>query len=273
MRTGIKRVVGVDFTSAPTRDKAIVVADCALGADALTLKAFHAFSDWPAYERWLRGEDDWIGGFDFPFGLPRRFVAAQGWDRSWPAMVESCARLGKEEFSKIAMHAFQSARTPEDKHRETDLRARSESPLKTLANPPVGKMFYEGAWRLLCAGIRLPRLHETSSRKIAVEAYPGLAVARMGERYYKNDKPHSKAANSAARGRILANLKADKDRLFGFRLRVGSKELEAEMDDADGDWLDAALCAMQAAWAWRQGSPGFGLPRDVEPCEGWIAGA
>ncbi len=273
MRSDSKSVIGVDFTSAPKRNKPIVVAICILGRDVLLLKEFRSFTDWPAYEQWLRSDDEWIGGFDFPFGLPRRFVAAQDWDTRWQAMVESCVKVGKDEFSRMAMDAFQSARSPEDKHRATDLKAQSESPLKTLANPPVGKMFYEGAWRLLSAGIHIPRLNETGSPKIAVESYPGLAVSRMSERYYKNDKPHSMEANSSARGRILAALKSDKAQQFGIKLEVGSKELEVRMNDASGDWLDAAICAMQAAWAWKLSGSGYGLPQRVHSCEGWIVSA
>jgi predicted RNase H-like nuclease len=134
-------------------------------------------------------------------------------------------------------------------------------------------MFYEGAWRLLSAGICVPRLNETKSSRIAVEAYPGLAVSRMGERYYKNDKPHSMQANSLARRRILAALKSDEARHFGVRLKVASKDLEAPMNEAGGDWLDAVICAMQAAAAWKAHGAGFGLPAQVDPCEGWIVSA
>lgn len=35
--------------------------------------------------------------------------------------------------------------------------------------------------------------------------------------------------------------------------------------------LDALLCAIQAAWAWTQRDQGFGLPKHVDPLEGWIA--
>lgn len=267
------RVVGVDFTSAPKRDKPVVVAECDLQGDRLALEAFRSFCDWPAYEQWLRTDDTWMGGFDFPFGLPRRFVEAQDLGENWPSVVDHCVLWGKEKFSGVAMKAFQAARTPRDKHRETDLAAKSESPLKTLANPPVGKMFYEGAWRLLAAGIHIPRLNETGSAKIAVEAYPGLAVSRMGERYYKNDKPHSASANAAARKRILGLLDSKEENQFGMRLYVTSPRLRRQMDDASGDWLDAALCAMQAAWAWERRDAGYGLPQSVDPVEGWIVSA
>jgi len=42
-------------------------------------------------------------------------------------------------------------------------------------------------------------------------------------------------------------------------------------DDPSGDSLDALLCAIQAAWSWRQRHNGFGAPHNVDPLEGWIA--
>ena len=38
-----------------------------------------------------------------------------------------------------------------------------------------------------------------------------------------------------------------------------------------GDSLDAVLCLMQAAWASER--PGYGLPADIDPLEGWIVSA
>jgi acyl-CoA synthetase (AMP-forming)/AMP-acid ligase II len=44
-----------------------------------------------------------------------------------------------------------------------------------------------------------------------------------------------------------------------------------QLDDASGDRLDAVLCLVQAAWATAQ--PGYGMPGDVDPVEGWIVTA
>jgi hypothetical protein len=41
-------------------------------------------------------------------------------------------------------------------------------------------------------------------------------------------------------------------------------------DDPGADHLDALLCAVQAAWAWRCRDAGYGLPADLDPLEGWI---
>ena len=46
---------------------------------------------------------------------------------------------------------------------------------------------------------------------------------------------------------------------------------DALVADAQGDLIDALLCLVQAAWASTQ--PGYGLPAEVDPIEGWIVSA
>lgn len=265
----MKKVVGIDFTSAPKRDKKITVAVCALNQD-LHLTTILEFSDWPAYELWLGAEDSWIGGFDFPFGLPERFVKQQGWTGTWPEMVTQCVKGGKERFVRLGMSAFKTAKAPEDKHRRTDLKTGSHSPLKTNANPPVGRMFYEGAWRLLSHGIRIPRLNETASNKVALEAYPGFLAKQLGFHQYKNDKPSNAGKNRKARRDILRALHAGTNPL-AIKVRMPDAIRDRALADGTGDILDAVLCATQAAWASRE--PRFGIPEDVCLCEGWIVTA
>ena len=48
------------------------------------------------------------------------------------------------------------------------------------------------------------------------------------------------------------------------------------LDDPRGDDLDAVLCLVQAAWGLRRADsagPGYGLPVDIDPLEGWIVSA
>ncbi len=263
------KIIGVDFTSAPKHDKKITVAVCDLNRE-LRLKEILEFSDWPAYELWLGATDRWIGGFDFPFGLPKKFVDAQDWPIKWPEMIRKCIGGGKENFVQLAMKAFMAARSLEDKHRQTDLKAESHSPLKTNTNPPVGRMFYEGAWRLLSYGICIPELNETNSDKIALEAYPGLFAKQIGIRLYKNDKPANAKANREARRGIFRALYSGANPL-SIKLRASSSLRDRALKDGTGDVLDAILCAAQAAWASTQ--PRFGIPKNIVPCEGWIVSA
>jgi hypothetical protein len=55
------------------------------------------------------------------------------------------------------------------------------------------------------------------------------------------------------------------------RLKLTHAQRDSLVDDASGDRLDAVLCLVQAAWAAAQ--PGYGMPADVDPVEGWIVTA
>jgi len=69
---------------------------------------------------------------------------------------------------------------------------------------------------------------------------------------------------------MVASL-ARRDNPFEFALTGSTQLLDSLVGDATGDRLDAALCAMQAAWAWRRRDDNYGLPAHVDPLEGWIA--
>jgi len=107
--------------------KPIVVADCEADGRRLALKRFLEFSDWPAYELWLSGDEQWVGGFDFPFGLPQHFVKAQGWpaDLGRHGEVLRARRQGKLRRVRHA-RVYRGAQS-EDKHRQTDFVAGSHS--------------------------------------------------------------------------------------------------------------------------------------------------
>ena len=73
------RIVGVDFTCAPRRAKPITVAIGTLSEADLRIERVERLGDLSAFDALLRGPGPWIGGFDFPFDLPREFVVALGW--------------------------------------------------------------------------------------------------------------------------------------------------------------------------------------------------
>ena len=54
-------------------------------------------------------------------------------------------------------------------------------------------------------------------------------------------------------------------------IRLDFRDEAALIADGSGDLLDAAICAVQAAWATRQ--PGYGIPADAPAGEGWIVSA
>ena len=138
-----------------------------------------------------------------------------------------------------------------------------------LVNPPVALMFHEGAPRLLAAGLHIPALASGDRDRVALEAYPGLLVRKqLGIRQsYKSDtKADHTPARRAARRRIVTALKAGKP--LGARLIMEAKLERAMVAEGSADLLDAAICAVQAAWAAKR--PGYGIPADAPPAEGWI---
>jgi hypothetical protein len=275
-------LAGIDFSSTPRPRKPITVAlarpgqgDVLALADLLRLPSLAAWSDW------LATPGPWVGAFDFPFGLPRDFVAqGLGWpvdgERPWATLTRRLAALSRAELIAHC-RAWCDARPPGAKfaHRATDPRAGSSPSMKWI-NPPVVLMLHEGAPRLLAAGVSLPGLHTAGAdpARVALEGYPGLlARAVLGRASYKSDEPARRAdpLRRAARERLIAALETG-DHPFDTRIDFGLWR-EPCLDDAGADALDAVLCLAQAGWAWRQRASGWGLPPDLDPVEGWILGA
>ena len=263
-------VYGVDFTSRPSRAKPITCLACWFTDGMLAAGPLETFADFEAFEAMLVRPGPWVAGLDFPFGLPRRFITGAGWPQSWPGYVEHAAWLGKEGFLD-ALEAYKRDRPAGDKEhrRATDIAARSISPQK-LHGVPVGRMFFEGAPRLLASGVTIPHVHAGDPGRVVIEAYPGaLARQIVGRRSYKTDTRAKRTpAHFDARRAIF-------DGLIEGTLRDGlgfAVEADAALcDDPGGDALDALLCAVQAAWAWNRRALGYGPPSPVDPLEGWIA--
>lgn len=267
------KLLGVDFTSAPSRRKSITVAHGLLDGDRLVCERIAICTDWQSFEETLRAPGPWLGAFDFPFGLPRDGVSSLAWPIHWPALVAHCASLGRQRF-KAALDADrvarpQGARYP---HRATDIPARSHSPFK-LVNPPVGMMFLEGAPRLLAAGVSIPGMHGGDPMRIAMEAYPALAARKISTASYKSDERAKQTpAREYVRSQILAAL-MDGQLTPGLKVSAPADLITAALNDGSGDLLDAILALTQAAAAWNARDHNYGLPLDFDPLEGWIAGS
>jgi hypothetical protein len=264
------RIYGVDFTCAPRRAKPITVAVGSLDSSGLHVEKIERLETFLGFEDFLRRPGPWVGGFDFPFSLPRELVRDLGWPSRWKALVAHCARLDRLELRRL-LDAYRATRPVGSKyaHRATDYPAGSSSPMK-LVNPPVALMFHEGARRLLAAGVHLPALANGDRGRVALEAYPGLLVRKqLGIRdSYKSDtRAEQTAARKAIRKRIVDALCAGHP--LGIRLHLKGKS--ALIGDGSGDLLDAAICAVQAAWAAPRAR--YGLPANIPPGEGWIVSA
>ena len=265
------RIYGVDFTCAPRKAKPITVASGILARSALRLEGIEKLASFEEFEAFLARPGAWLGGFDFPFSLPRELVRDLGWPAEWPALVAHCSRMSRLEL-RAALDAYRAKRSPGSKyaHRATDLPAGSSSPMK-LVNPPVALMFHEGAPRLAASDICLPGLRPNSSSRIALEAYPGLlARKQLGLRAsYKSDtRSEHTPARRQARAQIVRALKAG--RPLGIVLQLARNDERAMLGDGSGDLLDAVICAVQAAWGWRKRRENYGLPADAPAGEGWI---
>jgi hypothetical protein len=266
-------LLGVDFTSAPSRRKPITVARGSLAGAVLRLDHLDELADFVGFEAMLDATGPWLGAFDFPFGLPRAFAEDLGLgadaDTVINALRQRCAT--RMDFRAL-VDAWGNGRLSGQRllHRRTDLAlsgTRSTSPLQTRY-VPVGFMYFEGLSRLVAAGLTLPGLRRGDPGRVGVEAYPGLlAVELIGTRSYKNSEA---ADRLIARKDIVDALEQGRSRL-GLRLKLTHAQRERLVDDASGDRLDAVLCLVQAAWA--SGRADFGMPDDADPVEGWIVTA
>ena len=268
-------LLGCDFSSAPSVRKPVVVAVGRLRGDDVHLDRLETFATLDAWQHWLAAQPAWVGAFDFPFGLPRELVETLGWPLAWEACMRHYASLPRAEVRQT-FAGFCAGRPVGGKfaHRRTDGPAGASTSMKWV-NPPVAYMLHAGVPRLLAAGARLPGLGGAAgSHRIALEGYPGLLARELiGRRSYKSDdRARQTPERVEARHALLEALESGRSRL-GLRLACSRVQARALRADPSGDLLDAALCLVEAAWgALRADSPGpgFGLPPDLDPLEGWI---
>ena len=265
------QLFGVDFTSAPSRRKAITIAAGHLDGDRLVLERLASLHDFPSYEAWLRQAGPWLGAFDFPFSLPRELVENLGWPLAWPALIRHVSLHSRPALRDL-FKAFCDARPAGNKfvHRATDLPAGSSSPMKWV-NPPVAWMLHAGAARLLDAGVTVPGLHPGDPERIAVEAYPGMVARSITRRSYKSDDPRKQNDARTAERALILDAVAAGDHPLGIPVDCGAQRA-ALLADASGDLLDAVLCLLIAGWCWQRREHAYGLP-SFDPLEGWIAAA
>lgn len=259
---------GIDFTSAPRRAKPIAIARCELQGDRLALQGLETLTDFAAFEAWLAKPGPWVGGFDFPFGLPRELIVALGLPTAWQACAEAVAAMDDWRERLAAFRATRPAGHKEPPRR-TDRLVGAQSAMKAV-NPPVALMYRAGAARLAAAGLHVAPCRPRDDPRIAIETYPALlARALIGRTPYKSDdKAQQTAQRAAGRRALMDGLRERLPELLGLRLVADQAHWQVLHANASGDLLDAVLCAAQAAWAWRQ--PGLGMPADSDILEGWI---
>lgn len=267
------RIFGLDFTSAPGRRKPITCAVCSLQDGLLTLHDCQSFPDFGQFEAFLRYPGPWCAALDFPFGLPRTLLTNLSWPERWEDYIQLVATMGKAQFEET-LTGYCASRAPGDKHhlRAADKLAKARSPMM-LHRVPVGKMFFQGATRLLASGVQVLPCRSNNDSRIALEGYPALVARRwIGSRSYKSDERSKQTEEQReARQEIVQGLRSPAlSEYYGLSLTLDDAMVEALVQDPMADLLDALLCAIQAAWAYTQRGSGYGIPADCDKSEGWI---
>lgn len=266
-------IFGLDFTSAPTFKKPITCAVGELQGSHLRIYDCINIPSMIAFEAFLRTPGSWLAACDFPFGQPEKLRSNLGWPARWEEYIAVIAALGKREFEQVLEH-YRSGRPVGDKQhlRVVDRCAGACSPMM-LHRVPVGKMFFQGAPRLLAAGVSILPCFPRNDDRIVVEGYPALVARRwVGRSSYKSDERSKQTmAKEEARRCIVRGLRSHE--LFdhyGLTLEVVSEMANILIREPMADNLDAVLCAIQAAWAYTKRDEGYGIPPECDKDEGWI---
>jgi hypothetical protein len=266
------KIFGLDFTSAPGRRKPLIVLGCTLEGDSLRVEDSERLTDFGGFEDFLQRRGPWVCGMDFPFGQPRSLIATLGWPESWEGYVGEVGRLPKEEFEdKIRADMELRPAGSKWRYRLADRRSGSSSAMM-LFRVPVGKMFYQGAPRLLASGVRVEPCRRNGDERVAIEAYPAVVARRfLGRTSYKRDGVPDTPERRSARETLLAGLESALLReVYGFAVEMDARWRDEFVRDPSADALDSLLCAVQAAWAYEKRDEGYGVPPECDPDEGWI---
>jgi Protein of unknown function (DUF429) len=266
------KIFGLDFTSAPGRRKPLIVLGCTLEGDSLRVEDSERLTDFGGFEDFLQRRGPWVCGMDFPFGQPRSLIATLGWPESWEGYVGEVGRLPKEEFEdKIRADMELRPAGSKWRYRLADRRSGSSSAMM-LFRVPVGKMFYQGAPRLLASGVRVEPCRRNGDERVAIEAYPAVVARRfLGRTAYKRDGVPDTPERRSARETLLAGLESALLReVYGFAVEMDARWRDEFVRDPSADALDSLLCAVQAAWAYEKRDEGYGVPPECDPDEGWI---
>jgi len=130
------RVYGVDFTSAPRKQKPITCAECSLDNGLLYINDFDQFTSFDQFENFLQISGPWIAGLDFPFGQPRKLIENLGWSPSWEGYVKLIDDMTKDEFV-YTLTQYRNGRPEGDKQhlRIIDKKGNSCSPMMLYYTP------------------------------------------------------------------------------------------------------------------------------------------
>lgn len=267
------RIQGLDFTSAPGKRKPLIALGCELAEGVLHVINSHEMTDFKSFEEFLRLPGPWICGMDFPFGQPSSLVEALDWPPNWEGYVGKVAVMPKEQFEDaIRSDMLQRPKGSKWRYRLADRRSGSSSAMM-LFRVPVGKMFFQGAPRLLASGVSVEPCRPNADNRVAVEAYPAVVARRfLGRTPYKNDDPRKQTSGQReARRELISGLESEVfKKEYGFTVRMDDAWRGRLIREPAADTLDSLLCAVQAAWAYTRRDLDYGVPCACDPREGWI---
>jgi hypothetical protein len=267
------RIYGVDFTSAPSHTKPITCAVCKLQDNHLRVQNCLKLVSFHDFEAFLRSSGPWLAALDFPFGQPSKLISHLDWPGVWEDYMQIITSMGKKEFEKT-LRRYGDVRAKGDKlHlRKTDVLAGARSPMM-LFRVPVGKMFFEGATRLLRSTVSILPCRPTADNRSVVECYPALVARKcIGKRGYKSDERAKQTKDrEMARWEIVNWLRSSEIvKWYSLKVELPDEMCEKLVEDPMGDELDAVLCSVQGAWARLQRFSGSELPEVCKKIEGWI---
>lgn len=268
------RIYGIDFTSAPRTAKPIVCAEGRLDGRRLVIERLTTWSTFDGFEQFLSWPGPWFAGVDFPLGQPTELVRLLGWPTNWEAYVSAVGGMDRQRFVEL-LEAFSKSQPAGRKHlfRWTDRVSAACSPMM-IYGVPVAKMFFEGATRIAGTRIDVVPCRRTDDDRSLTETYPALVARHLiGKTSYKadsrrNDTSARRTARRSLTERVATFGEADSDSPFGIQLLLTQDLRDACADDITGDFIDAVLCCLLAAWCFLR--PDDGLPETIDRNEGWI---
>ena len=268
-------IYGIDFTSAPSKRKPIT---CAFGvykkSDRLLISRIECFTTWDEFESFLQREGPWFCGMDFPFGLPFEFLQKLSLPTDWEGYVKAIGKWKKDGFEK-KINQYKKKRPKGEKEplRIIDALTGAKSPLK-LVRTPVAKMFFQGAPRLLKSGVSIIPCHPGQDNRTVMEAYPALLARRYAGNYKSDSSDKQTSALLEERKKLARALRSRSlEKEYGFKVTIEKRVVAEMINDATGDSLDAVICAVQCAWAFRTEKLMHGVSSMNHPVmrsEGWI---
>ncbi len=271
-------IFGIDFTSAPSRKKPLTLAEGFFEEQHLHLQSLNTLPHFEAFEATLAQPGPWVMALDFPFSLPEKYLYDTNLPLAWANYVPILCKEASERFlQRIQEYRNRQPKGQKYHFRATDKIVKSCSPMM-IDYTPVGRMFYQGAYRLLNAGVSVLPFQAAQSNRIAVEGYPALlakealaAIQYTGKLSYKSDtKSKQSVAHQLVREHIVQSLaKQHLKAALGFTVNLEALR-DVLTQDPTGDSLDAVLCAIQAAWAYTQKDHHYGIPQTQIAREGWI---